>query len=214
MTEGGGPSRYEGPGALEYAAATREMEMSALRDRFLSLLPARPLALLEVGPGSGRDARAFVELGHRLEAIDPNPAMARIASEFAGIKVQILRAQDLDREAAFDGIWACASLLHVPRLELPETFRRVGRALRPGGVLYASFKLGREERTVEGLAYTHMDEDRVREVVVQVSDLEIVDLWRTEDLRPRPSQPLWINVLLERPITPDSGAPPMLSPEG
>jgi len=192
-------SRYSSfPGAMAYAASTRDVDTSSLRDRFLAALPDRPLALLEIGPGSGRDAKAFVSLGHSVEAIDPHPEMARLASEFAGIDVQIIRAQDLDRQAAFDGIWACASLLHVPWVELPATFRRLRRAVVPGGVIYASFQLGKSERTLDNLVFTDLDENRIGEVVGQAPDLEIVETWRTQDLGTHVLGRIWLNVLLRR----------------
>ena len=204
-------SRYSSlSGAMAYADSTRDVDTSSLRNRFLTALPDRPLSLLEIGPGSGRDAKAFASLGHSVEAIDPNPAMARLASEFAGIEVHIIRAQDLDRQAAFDGIWACASLLHVPWSELPETLRRLERALLPGGVIYASFKVGETERRVDDLVFTDMDEERIGQAVGETLGLEVLETWRTGDLRPQVSDRIWFNVLLRGSVTPlraDSATP-------
>jgi SAM-dependent methyltransferase len=125
--------------------------------RFLAHVPAGG-ALLDAGSGSGRDMRRFRAAGYRVEAFDASPAMAALASEHCGLSVAVRRFQDVDWQGRFDGVWACVSLLHVPRAELPDVLRRLALALKPGGVLYASFKHGRGEREHEGRRFTDLDE--------------------------------------------------------
>ncbi|NCA72135.1 MAG: class I SAM-dependent methyltransferase, partial [Sphingobacteriia bacterium] len=127
-----------------FFAGTVGVDMTPLYARFLALVP--PGAhLLDAGCGSGRDALAFQRLGYRVSACEASPALARLASDYCGLPVEVRRFQDIDWVARFDAIWACASLLHVPMLELPGVMRRLARALVPGGVLYASFKHGAGE---------------------------------------------------------------------
>jgi SAM-dependent methyltransferase len=213
-----------------YAEATRHLDTSPLRARFIAALKSSgpPLAsppmtappsaarprVLDVGPGSGRDARAFRDLGFGVVGIDPSSEMAQIAAAFAGIEVTVQRAQDLDVRTAYEGVWACASLLHVPLAELPDTFNRLAWALVPGGVLYASFKWaggarsGRVdyedrtdrtdraehenpmavERTQDGRHFTDLTPEGLRQILRQRPEpapaLEEVDLWKTLDVRP------------------------------
>jgi hypothetical protein len=68
-------------------------------------------------------------------AFDALSALAGLASEHCGLPVEVRRFQEVDWEGRFDGIWACASLLHVSMAELPEVLRRLGRVLKPDGVL-------------------------------------------------------------------------------
>ncbi len=199
--------------ALAYAEATRDLDTAPLRARFLAALaePAGggPLRILDVGPGSGRDARAFRQLGLAVEGIDPSAELAHIASVFAGIPVSVCRVQDLGAAHRFDGIWACASLLHVPWGELPATFDRLAHALTPGGVLYASFKWAPDEaavleRTADGRHFTDLRPAGLRALLamrpVPSPTLREVQLWQTPDVRPERARAgeAWLNVLLRR----------------
>jgi SAM-dependent methyltransferase len=190
------------PSAQAYADSTREADLSHLRSRFLSHIPKSsdpPPHLLDLGCGSGRDALAFRQVGYRVTALEPSPAMAELARGFAGVPVRELRAQSLEDAEAYDGIWACASLLHVPWDELPDVFRRLERALRPGGTLYVSFKLGESDWTSEdGRHFTDMTEDRLRDRVSSGSRLRMVEVWETPDGRPGRGDELWLNALLRR----------------
>ncbi len=118
-----------------FFADTVEVDMTPLYRRFLSLLRDQA-QILDAGCGSGRDARAFADLGHHVTAFDASPALVALAETQLGQPVQCLRFQDIAWQEQFDGIWACASLLHVPAAELPEVMQRLCKALKPGGVLY------------------------------------------------------------------------------
>ena len=79
-----------------------------------------------------------------------------------------------------DGVWACASLLHVPYAQLPVIFRKVARALKAGGYLYASFKYGDFEGERNGRYFTDLDEGRLAAVMQPVAGLTIVETFVTE----------------------------------
>jgi len=80
--------------------------------------------------------------GFAVRATDGSPEMAAIASRRLGHPVETMRFDELDAHEAYDGVWASACLLHVPRDELERILARIQRALRPSGVFYASFKIG------------------------------------------------------------------------
>jgi len=101
-------------------------------------------------------------------------------------------------QEGFDGIWACASLLHVPEAELPDVMQRLRNALKPRGILYASFKYGRGERKHQGRLFTDLDEPGLAALLRQVPGLEEVETWITGDLRPGREAERWLNALLRR----------------
>lgn len=125
--------------AGEYFDRSFANDLSPNHHRFLTRLPASAL-ILDAGCGSARDAQAFQHQGHRVSAFDACAALAELATQRTGIPVQVRYFSDVTEIAAYDGIWASASLLHVPLAELPDTLGRLWTALKPGGTLFVSFK--------------------------------------------------------------------------
>jgi cyclopropane fatty-acyl-phospholipid synthase-like methyltransferase len=152
---------YDANGQLFVARASDKDLMAGDLRRFAELLPAGG-AVLEAGCGWGRDARALLSAGFKVTAFDGSAEMVRLAREHTGLPVQQLRFQDIAWQAEFDGVWACASLLHVPLAELDDVFARVAAALKPGGVFYASFKHGPGEREHDGRRFTDMTIETLR----------------------------------------------------
>lgn len=163
---------------------------------FLSRLPAG-VHILDLGCGSGRDSRAFLDMGYRVTAVDGSPALCVRASQYAGIPVRCLRFQELDYIAAFDGIWACASPLHVPKSEMPDVMARVSRALKPGGILYVSFKYGTTERESGGRFYNDYTEETIRTLFTDSNGLILKECWVTNDVRADRNEK-WVNAVAEK----------------
>lgn len=110
-------------------------------DRFLDRLPARA-RVLELGCGGGRDSARIAERGFDLDATDAVPAMVRKANERFAIGARVMRFDELRAEEEYDAVWAHACLLHVARRDLPDVLDAIYRALKPGGLHFANFKLG------------------------------------------------------------------------
>ncbi|NCC37000.1 MAG: class I SAM-dependent methyltransferase, partial [Chloroflexia bacterium] len=146
--------------------------------------------------GSGRDALAFRRLGYDVTAFEASPTLARMASEHCGLPVEVRRFQEIAWEDRFDGIWACASLLHVPMSDLPEVLGRLARALKPGCVLYASFKYGAGEREHGGRRFTDLDETGLAALVGAVPGLEVIETSVSGDRREGREHERWLNALL------------------
>lgn len=115
--------------AAEFFSSTVGVDMAPIRQRFIAQLPPGG-HILDAGCGSGRDAKAFSEAGFRVTAFDASAELARLASAHCGFEVAARRFEDVDEVAQFDGIWCCASLLHVPRAAMPDTLVRLWTALR------------------------------------------------------------------------------------
>lgn len=198
------PPNHADPTIAHYEAeaepffnATVAVDMTPLYGPFLARL-APGAAILDAGCGSGRDARAFRERGYAVTAMEPSPPLARLAEAHCGLAVEVRRFQEIDWCERFDGIWACASLLHVPLTELPDALQRLARALRPAGILYASFKYGSGERERGGRRFTDLDEAGLAELLRQVPDLSLIETWTTADRRPERMDERWLNALLRR----------------
>jgi SAM-dependent methyltransferase len=153
--------RFYASNALAYAehATTPTGEhLSA----FLALVPAGG-KILELGCGNGRDSAHMLSLGFDVDATDGTPELAAEAQRRIGHPVRILRFEQLDAIAAYDGIWACASLLHAPAADLVDILGSIRRALRPGGVFAASFKAGMGEgHDALGRYYNYPTQERLR----------------------------------------------------
>ena len=133
---------YDG-NAETYASRERRLPTKRL-DAFLAALPAGA-KILELGCGGGQDSAYMLGKGFDVTPTDGSVELARQAEKLIGRTVTVMRFQDLQATGKFDGVWAEASLLHVPRAELPDVFSRIHNALKPGAPLHASFKAGEAE---------------------------------------------------------------------
>jgi SAM-dependent methyltransferase len=126
--------------AKSYAARPRP-ERNKRLEAFLSEL-ARGAKILELGSGDGRDCEAMLRAGFDVTPSDGSAGLAREAEKRLGRAVKILRFEELDEHAAYDGVWASACLLHVPAERLGDVLSNIHTALRSGGRFYASYKMG------------------------------------------------------------------------
>lgn len=180
--------------ATQYVKETLTAELQEIYQPFLEALPSKG-RILDAGCGAGRDALAFEKRGYRVTAFDACGALAAHASKLLGRKVAVQRFDQLDTSGRYDGVWACASLLHVPANQLPETFQRLWQTLVPGGVFYCSFKWGQGERLQAGRLFTDADAPRIEQWTCDLKGCAGRQFWITEDQRPGRSEQ-WLNVLL------------------
>lgn len=181
--------------AEEFARGTLAVDMSPVYAPFLALLSPGG-HVLDAGCGAGRDGLAFKQRGFVVTAFDASPALARIASGVIGQPVTVMRFQELDLADRFDGVWACASLLHVPLAEMPGVFSRVQAVIRPGGVWYMSFKDGDREVEREGRRFTCFTENSLLEFLRAFPELEVASVWTSGDRRPGREGERWVNALV------------------
>lgn len=182
--------------AQQFIDGTLNVDMRPLYQPFLLELPANA-HIVDAGCGSGRDAHAFQGLGHQVSAFDACAPFAAHASQLLGVTVPVRRFAEVAEVECYDGVWACASLLHVPTSQLPDAFERLWRAIKPGGVFYCSFKLGNDERQHHGRHFTDANEQRIGEWTQRLTGLSRTHCWTTEDQRPGRAEQ-WFNVLLHK----------------
>lgn len=187
---------YDG-NAKYFAANTRMVDCSSIQNRFISKLPSQA-AILDFGCGSGRDTKYFMGKGFCVEAIDGSEELCRLASEYTGIPVRQMYFQEFCENARYDGIWACASLLHLPQAELPAVMDKMIVALKPNGIIYMSFKYGTQEEMRNGRYFTDMTEQKFHDLMSGIDELQIEDEWITFDARPERSEEKWLNIILRK----------------
>ena len=186
---------YYNRNAQCFTGDTLEVEFSIIQDSFLALLPPGSL-ILDFGCGSGRDSRYFLQKGYQVEACDGSEEMVKAASQNAGIPVKKMLFSELDEIDRYDGIFACASILHVPSKELPDIITRMKKAVKTGGILYISFKYGTFEGIRNGRYFTDRTEESLQAILDEVGGLEIIRTGITGDARPGREDEKWLNVLL------------------
>ena len=188
---------YYNENAPDFAAATDDIDMTALYAEFLPRLNAAS-HILDAGCGSGRDAVYFKQQGFTVSAFDASAELARLASSRPQQAVAVQRFEQLNEHEKYDGIWCCASLLHVANNNLAAVFGLLQQALKPKGVLYASFKYGDTERQDHGRHFTDMNEARLTALINDVNGLTLNKMWLTQDKRPDRNHETWLNALLFR----------------
>ena len=125
--------------------------------------------------------------------------MCTLAGEYINQPVEQIRFQDMNFQDEFNGIWASASLLHVPSQELPEVLKNLYRALKPQGVLYASFKYGDFEGDRNGRYFHDLKEEKAQELFTKAR-FKITKIWITGDVRVGRENEKWLNILCEKPL--------------
>ncbi|SDT96852.1 DUF3427 domain-containing protein [Halopseudomonas salegens] len=185
---------YYNQNADQFIAATLNVDMLELHRAFLRHLPIGS-HILDAGCGSGRDALAFKQQGYEISAFDASESMARHAGKLLQQEVEVKSFNDFEEPASYRGIWACASLLHVPAIEQPAVFARLWHALKPGGVLYCSFKRGNGEREDQGRRFTDAEPEDIQLWAEGLPGLTSTDIWFTSDQRPGRDEQ-WLNALL------------------
>ena len=185
---------YYNQHATEYFAETVQVDLGEQRDVFLSVLPPGG-QIMDLGCGSGRDSRYFLEKGFAVDAMDASKELCKLAQQFTGITVQCCTIQEWEPEKSYDGIWACASLLHLEREDLKTFFKNCHRFLKKDGVLFVSGKEEIQTGTDEKERFfTNFDETLIRELVYDNPRYEMLRLWRTKDGLGRETK--WINLLV------------------
>lgn len=194
-------SEYYDANATAFISTTRDVDMSDIHRRFLAALPVvegNDARILDAGSGSGRDAMAFRLSGHKVEAFDASPAMVAATRDYAGVQARQMRFEDFGWEHLFEGIWACASLLHVAEADLPEVINRLAAHLTPGGVLYLSFKRGTGERVKDGRRFTDMTQESLAVLLYGCRAFDEADIWESQDCRPDRESEVWVNAVVTK----------------
>lgn len=194
-------SRFYDDNAEDYASRTATLDLGPVRSRFLDYLPSYS-RILDAGCGSGRDAVAFAEAGYRVDAIDESAGMVEqarltVANSASAEQVRVQRQgfAQLEAHLSYEGVWACASLVHLNDAEVSDAMHRLMRALKPEGILYASIKKGTGmRRSPDGRTFNEFTLGRLLDALLPHGSL--VEYWITGSQAD--AETLWHNVLLRK----------------
>lgn len=188
---------YYNQNADSFIQGTVSVDFSQVQDKFLERLNVGDY-ILDFGCGSGRDTKYFLKKGMVVDAIDGSVNLCKLASEYTGIKVRNILFQELDEQEKYDGIWACASILHLSKEELSVVLDKMIAALKKNGIIYTSFKYGDFEGERNGRYFTDFTVESFKEFIENVADVEIVEYWITGDVRQGRGEERWLNIILQK----------------
>lgn len=190
--------KYYEERALNYLNETQTCNMSHLYSFFLKYLSPSD-SILDIGFGSGRDMLAFKKMGYHVLGIDPTPAFVKNAKEL-GLNVLNNSIEEYQSEREFDGIWACASLLHIKEKDLHKVFKKCAEMLKENGTMYASFKYGEFVGERNNRYFVDLNENNIKKYLMN-SGLFLVEFLITKDVRKDRSEERWLNVILKKTLS-------------
>lgn len=187
---------YYDQNADEFFNTTCDVDMSQLYTRFEVYLPEKA-KVLDAGCGSGRDSKHFLSQHYEVHALDASIEMVKRAKALTGLNVEQTLFQDITFQNEFDGIWTCASLLHVPKKNIHEIMIKFTQALKDNGIWYMSFKHGDHERKKDNRLFNDYTDESLKDLLSLYKELYIKEMWITEDKRPDRDDK-WINVIVKK----------------
>lgn len=182
--------------SLEFIESTVNADMSEWRDKFESYV-AQGGRILDAGCGSGRDSKFFIQHGFSVVAFDASSEMCKYASKYLNQEVWQMKFEEICFDEEFDGIWACASLLHVSYENMNEVLHKLYKSLDYNGYLYASFKYGNEVSSKGDRTFTNYTLDSIKACMEEVG-FNIIELGITTDVRPGRDDEKWVNVIVKK----------------
>lgn len=189
-------TEYYNKNAAEFFDKTIDLDMQFYLDRFLEFIPEGG-SILDLGCGSGRDSEYFISMGYDVTALDGSEEMCSLASVHIGKEVLHMSFSEMDFDDVFDGVWANASLLHVPKNEMENILAKIIRSLKQDGILYMTFRYGDFEGIEEERYFTNYRSRELKELVAGFEELELIDIKKYKDVRPELDRE-WIHALVRK----------------
>ncbi|MFC1849826.1 class I SAM-dependent methyltransferase [candidate division CSSED10-310 bacterium] len=183
--------------AQDYCDNTIHLNMSVFYEAFLGLVPPGG-KILDAGCGSGRDTLYFKKCGYVVVAFDYASEIVKYASKIIAQPVLKMSFQELNFSNEFDGIWACASLLHVAKRDITSVMNKLIRALKKNGALYLSVKQGHKEVIRTGRFFNCYTATDLKTLMSQFPEITIIEQWQTVDVREGREKDFWQNMLVQK----------------
>lgn len=188
---------YYNNNAEKFIENTFNLSVEELINDFISFLPEKA-TVLDLGCGSGRDSLYFKEKGFDIHAMDGSKEMVAHTQKYIGEKVQLATFESYETNIKFDGIWALASLLHVPRIDISRTIEKYVDFLEVGGVFFMSFKNREFDYDKDGREFTCFTENELIKMLNEIEKIYLVKTIHTLDVRKDRPDEKWISVIVKR----------------
>lgn len=186
---------YYNDNDLEYYNLTIEVDMSPICEKFLQYV--RPGGrIIDIGSGSGRDIKYFLSKGYKATGIDASKELCRISWD-NGFNVENITIQEWNPNTHYDGIWANASLVHIPMEDIEDFFIKAKGCLNENGVIFVSMKVDLiKEYDEKGRFFCPFDETSLSMILQEQPSLQLVEKWYTQDNLAR-TDFRWLNFILK-----------------
>lgn len=194
---------YYNNNASAFTADTQNVDFSDFQKNFLQYIPEGG-RILDLGCGAGRDSKAFIDAGYKVDAVDGSAELCRIAESYIGQPVTCARFQDFEPEGMYNGIWACASLLHLSPEEIHAVLTKMAEHLYPSGCMYVSFKYGDFSGYMNGRFFQNMTEKSFGQIIQSIPNLYVAETKTTSDVRPGRESEMWLNQIIRLKMHKDS----------
>lgn len=186
--------------AVPYYEETVDAIMEEVMKPFVELLSeeSENAEVLDLGCGSGRDTLLLEEYGFYVTPMDGSEEMCKLAEVNTDKEVLQMTYDEMEFDDVFDGIWACASLIHLTEDEMRKVMKKLVQALKENGVLYFSVHKGDRDGIYHGRYFHDYNRRELQSLMEEYPELEVVDIWTTQDVRSEKSDKLWLNVLARK----------------
>ena len=189
--------KFYNENAINFFENTVDADMSETYETFNKYLKKGD-TILDLGCGSGRDSHYFSNYGYEVISVDYSDEMVKMAGDFLNKKVIKLDMRKMDFKDKFNGIWACASILHIKKNEMAKVLENSYCALKDGGIMYMSFKYGEGEVQRGGRHFSNYTEDTFLELLDSLDIFSVERFWKTADVRPNRQDEFWLNVIVKK----------------
>ena len=193
------PIDYYNRYAVPYYEETVGVSMEEVMESFLELLPENA-EVLDLGCGSGRDTVLLEENGCYVTPLDGSKEMCKLAEVNTDKEVLLMRYEEMNFDEVFEGVWACAALVHLPLDEMKDTLQKIVQALKPEGILYFSVHKGDRDGIYGGRYFRDYSKKELTNLLDGIPELELLELWTTTDVRTNRPDRKWLNVLAKKTI--------------
>lgn len=183
---------YYNNNSKDFISKTKDADLSDLRMKFAGKIPDGS-TILDLGCGSGRDSIAFKKMGYDVYAMDASEKLVEYCETFLGERVECATFENYDSNVRFDGIWACASLIHADKKDLCRIIHKYSKVLKDKGLFYMSFKKGEEDYNKDGRSFTCFNPDTLENLLKELNIFSNIEIFETFDARPGRKDEKWVN---------------------